>query len=166
MLAYESLLQKIIPHQRRKVTCKQAKAKLVWVFAASMSNLSNGLRWEALWTAKQFLETGSMMFECSEFLLPQALRQAASGEVWTDWIILQQLVLMQYVNLLCKSTTLAAYSRAQCWRSLHRTGCEKTMLSTFSTECCTRLPSSLVLYVAQKVHIERLQIEYKITEQG
>ena len=27
------------------------------------------------------------------------------------------------VNLLCKSTTLAAYSRAQCRRSLRRTGC-------------------------------------------
>ena len=106
---------------------------------------AEGQRWEAQRAAKQCLETGSMMFECSEFLLPQALRQAASGEVWTDWRILQQLMLMQFVNLLCKSTTLAAYSRAQCWRSLHRTGCEKTMLSTFSTECCTRLPSSLVL---------------------
>jgi hypothetical protein len=31
------------------------------------------------------LETGGMMFERSEFLPPQALRQAASGEVWTDW---------------------------------------------------------------------------------
>ena len=83
--ANNSSLQKVIPRQGRKVTCKRAKAKLVWVFAASMSNLSNGQRWEAQRAAKQCLETGSMMFECSEFLLPQALRQAASGEVRTDW---------------------------------------------------------------------------------
>ena len=70
---------------KAKVTCKRAKAKLVWVFAASMSNLSNGQRWEAQRVAEQWLETGGMMFERSEFLPPQALRQAASGEVCTDW---------------------------------------------------------------------------------
>ena len=52
MYAYEFSLQKVIPRQRRKVTCKRAKAKLVWVFAASMSNLSNGQRWEAQRAAK------------------------------------------------------------------------------------------------------------------
>ena len=81
-----------------------------------------------------------MMFERSEFLPPQALRQAATDEVRTDRRILQQRMLMQFVNLLCKSTTLTAYSRAQCRRSLHRTGCEKAMLSTFSAECRTQLP--------------------------
>ena len=50
-----------------------------------MSNLSKGQRWEAQWAAEQCLETGGMMFERSEFLPPQALRQAASGEVRTDW---------------------------------------------------------------------------------
>ena len=35
------------------------------------------------------LEAGDMMFERSEFLSPQALRQAANGEVWTDWKMLQ-----------------------------------------------------------------------------
>ena len=59
---------------------------------------AEGQRWEAQRAAKPCLEPGSMMFECSEFLLPQALRQAASGEVWTDWRILQQLMLMQFVN--------------------------------------------------------------------
>ncbi|MBQ5644211.1 MAG: hypothetical protein IIV04_00750 [Bacteroidaceae bacterium] len=49
-----------------------------------MSNLSNGQRWEAQRAAEQCLETGGMMFERSEFLPPQALRQAASGEVCTD----------------------------------------------------------------------------------
>jgi hypothetical protein len=38
-------------------------------------------RWEAQRAAEQCLETGGMMFERSEFLPPQALRQAASGEV-------------------------------------------------------------------------------------
>ena len=33
---------KVIPRQRRKVTCKRAKSKLVWDFAASASNLFNG----------------------------------------------------------------------------------------------------------------------------
>ena len=46
-----------------------------------MSNLSNGQRWEAQRAAEQCLETGGMMFERSEFLPPQVLRQAASGEV-------------------------------------------------------------------------------------
>ena len=91
-------IAKVIPRQGRKVTCKRAKSKLVWDFAASMSNLSNGQRWEAQRVAEQWLETGGMMFERSEFLPPQALRQAASGEVWTDWRILQQLMLMQFVN--------------------------------------------------------------------
>ena len=118
-------IAKVIPRQGRKVTCKRAKTKLVWVFGASMSNLSNGQRWEAQWAAEQCLEIGGMMFERSEFLPPQASRQAASGEVWTDWRILQQLMLMQFVN-------------------------------KGSTECCTRLPGSLVLSVAQKVHIARL----------
>ena len=78
-------IAKVIPRQGRKVTCKRAKSKLVWDFAASMSNLSNGQRWEAQRAAEQCLETGGMMFERSEFLPPQALRQAASGEVCTDW---------------------------------------------------------------------------------
>ena len=50
---------------------------------------AEGLRWEAQWAAEQCLEAGGMMFERSEFLPPQALRQAASGEVWTDWKMLQ-----------------------------------------------------------------------------
>ena len=78
-------IARVIPRQGRKVTCKRAKAKLVWAFAASISNLSNGQRWEAQRAAEQCLETGGMMFERSEFLPPQALRQAASGEVRTDW---------------------------------------------------------------------------------
>ena len=82
-------IAKVIPRQGRKVTCKRAKAKLVWAFAASMSNLSNGQRWEAQRVAEQCLEIGGMMFERSEFLPSQALRQAASGEVWTDWKMLQ-----------------------------------------------------------------------------
>ena len=45
---------------------------------------AEGQRWEAQRAAEQCLETGGMMFERSEFLLPQALRQAASGEVCTD----------------------------------------------------------------------------------
>ena len=45
---------------------------------------AEGQRWEAQRAAEQCLETGGMMFERSEFLPPQALRQAASGEVWTD----------------------------------------------------------------------------------
>ena len=122
---------------------------------------AEGQRWEAQRVAEQCLETGGMMFERSEFLPPQALRQAASGEVWTDWRILQQLMLMQFVNLLCKSTTLTAYSRAQCRRSLHRTGCEKAMLSTFSTECRTRLPC--FWYFFKKVQKERVEEKYKWT---
>ena len=54
-----------------------------------MSNLFNGQRWEAQRVAEQCLEAGGMMFERSEFLPPQALRQAASGEGWTDWKMLQ-----------------------------------------------------------------------------
>ena len=50
---------------------------------------AEGLRWEAQWAAEQCLEAGGMMFERSEFLPPQALRQAAIGEVWTDWKMLQ-----------------------------------------------------------------------------
>ena len=50
---------------------------------------AEGQRWEAQWAAEQCLEAGGKMFECSEFLPPQALRQAASGEVWTDWKMLQ-----------------------------------------------------------------------------
>ena len=76
------------PSLKAKVASKRAKAKL-WAFAASVSNLSKGLRWEAQRVAEQWLETGGMMFERSEFLPPQALRQAASGEVWTDWKMLQ-----------------------------------------------------------------------------
>ena len=45
---------------------------------------AEGQRWEAQRVAEQCLETGGMMFERSEFLPPQALRQAASGEVCTD----------------------------------------------------------------------------------
>ena len=45
---------------------------------------AEGQRWEAQRAAEQCLETGGMMFERSEFLPPQALRQAASGEVCTD----------------------------------------------------------------------------------
>ena len=45
---------------------------------------AKGQRWEAQRAAEQCLETGGMMFERSEFLPPQALRQAASGEVCTD----------------------------------------------------------------------------------
>ena len=59
---------------------------------------AEGQRWEAQRAAEQCLEAGGKMFECSEFLPPQALWQAASGEVWTDWRILQQLMLMQFVN--------------------------------------------------------------------
>ena len=50
---------------------------------------AKGQRWEAQWAAEQYLEAGDMMFERSEFLSPQALRQAASGEGWTDWKMLQ-----------------------------------------------------------------------------
>ena len=50
---------------------------------------AEGQRWEAQWAAEQCLEAGGMMFERSEFLPPQALRQTASGEVWTDWKMLQ-----------------------------------------------------------------------------
>ena len=82
-------IEKVIPRQGRKVARKRAKSKLVWDFAASMSNLSNGQRWEAQRAAEQWLEAGGMMFERSEFLPPQALRQAASGEGWTDWKMLQ-----------------------------------------------------------------------------
>ena len=46
---------------------------------------AEGQRWEAQRVAEQCLETDGMMFERSEFLPPQALWQAASGEVWTDW---------------------------------------------------------------------------------
>ena len=42
---------------------------------------AKGQRWEAQRVAEQCAETGGMMFERSEFLPPQALRQAASGEV-------------------------------------------------------------------------------------
>ena len=42
---------------------------------------AKGQRWEAQRVAEQCLETDGMMFERSEFLPPQALRQAASGEV-------------------------------------------------------------------------------------
>ena len=42
---------------------------------------AEGQRWEAQRVAEQCLETDGMMFERSEFLPPQALRQAASGEV-------------------------------------------------------------------------------------
>jgi hypothetical protein len=70
---------------RAKVTRKRTKAKLVWTFAASVSNLSKGQRWEAQRAAEQCAEIGGMMFERSEFLPPQALRQAATGEVCTDW---------------------------------------------------------------------------------
>ena len=35
-------IAKVIPRQGRKVTCKRAKSKLVWDFAASTSNLLNG----------------------------------------------------------------------------------------------------------------------------
>ena len=45
---------------------------------------AEGQRWEAQRVAEQCLETGGMMFERSEYLPPQALRQAASGEVCTD----------------------------------------------------------------------------------
>ena len=50
---------------------------------------AEGQRWEAQRVAEQCAETGGMMFERSEFLPPQALRQAASGEVCTDWKMLQ-----------------------------------------------------------------------------
>ena len=50
---------------------------------------AEGQRWEAQRAAEQCLETGGMMFERSEFLPPQALRQVASGEVCTDWKMLQ-----------------------------------------------------------------------------
>ena len=46
---------------------------------------AEGQRWETQRAAEQWLETGGMKFERSEFLPPQALRQAASGEGWTDW---------------------------------------------------------------------------------
>ena len=42
---------------------------------------AEGQRWEAQRVAEQCLEAGGMMFERSEFLPPQALRQAARGEV-------------------------------------------------------------------------------------
>ena len=71
-------------------------------------------------------------------------------------------VAKRLLNLLCKSTTLTAYSRAQCRQSLHRTGCEKAMLSTFSTECRTRLPC--FWYFFKKVQKERL--EENISEQS
>ena len=65
-----------IPHGVRK-----------WIFIAKGNSppRAEGQRWEAQRVAEQCLETGGMMFERSEFLPPQALRQAASGEVWTDW---------------------------------------------------------------------------------
>ena len=58
-----------------------------WIFIAkgNSSLKAKGQRWEAQWAVEQGLEPGGMMFERSEFLPPQALRQAASGEVWTDW---------------------------------------------------------------------------------
>ena len=70
----------------------------LFISKGNSSLKAKGQRWEAQWAAEQCLETGGMMFERSEFLPPQALRQAASGEVWTDWRILQQLMLMQFVN--------------------------------------------------------------------
>lgn len=87
-------IAKVIPRLRRKVTRKRAKAKLVWAFAASVSNLSKGQRWEVQRAAEQCAETGGMMFERSEFLPPQVLRQTATGEVRTDWRILQQRMLL------------------------------------------------------------------------
>ena len=59
---------------------------------------AGGQRWEAQRAAEQCLETGGMMFERSEFLPPQALRQAATDEVRTDRRILQQRMLMQFVS--------------------------------------------------------------------
>ena len=71
---------------------------LLFIAKGNSPPRAEGQRWEAQWAAEQCLETGGMMFERSEFLPPQALRQAASGEVRTDWRILQQLMLMQFVN--------------------------------------------------------------------
>ena len=58
-----------------------------WIFIAKGNSppKAEGQRWEAQRVAEQCLETGGMMFERSEFLPPQALWQAASGEVRTDW---------------------------------------------------------------------------------
>ena len=56
----------------------------LFIAKGNSSLKAKGQRWEAQRVAKRCLETGGMMFERSEFLPPQALRQAASGEVCTD----------------------------------------------------------------------------------
>ena len=130
-------IAKVIPRQGRKVTRKRAKAKLVWVFAASMSNLSNGQRWEAQWAAEQCLEAGDMMFERSEFLSPQALRQAASGEVWTDWKMLQGNSWICKANRQYRQRLVVRGADIVCTaRDAKRRCCQLP-----STECRTRLPS-------------------------
>ena len=75
----------------------------------------------------------------------QRVLAAPSIATSSEWRGVHRLkdVAKRLLNLLCKSTTLTAYSRAQCRQSLHRTGCEKAMLSTFSTECRTRQPMFL-----------------------
>ena len=50
-------------------------------------------------------------------------KECASAPQPTEWCRLR------LANLLCKSTIPSAISRALCRRSLHRTGCEKAVLS-------------------------------------
>ena len=150
-------LQKVFPRQGRKVASKRAKAKLVWVFAASISNLSKGQRWEAQWATEQCLEAGGKMFECSEFLPPQALRQAASSEVWTDWKMLQGNSWICKANRQYRQQFVVRSADIVCTaRDAKRRCCQ-----LLSTECRTRLPR--FWYFFKKVQKARLQKEYKIT---
>ena len=80
---------------------------------------AKGQRWEAQWDAERGAGTGGDMFEHSESLPTQASRQAASGEVRTDWRISQVFVL------------------AICEQKKHRMpDATARFLGTFSKKCC------------------------------
>ena len=97
---------------------------------------AEGQRWEAQWAAEQCLEAGGMMFERSEFLPPQALRQAASGEGWTDWKMLQgnswicSANRQHWQHIVVRSADVVCTAR----------GAKRQCCQLLSTECRTRLP--------------------------
>ena len=119
---------------------------------------AKGQRWEAQWAAEQYLEAGDMMFERSEFLSPQALRQAASGEVWSDRKMLQGNSWICKANRQYRQQLVVRSADIVCTaRDAERRCCQ-----LLSTECRTRLPR--FWYFFKKVQKARLQKEYKITD--
>ena len=118
---------------------------------------AEGQRCEAQRVAEQCLEKGGMMFERSEFLPPQALRQAASGEVWTDWKMSQSDSWICKANRQYRQQLVVRSADIVCTaRDAERRCCQ-----LLSTECRTRLPC--FWYFFKKVQKERVEEKYKWT---